>query len=56
MYIDFPVEDSALSLGDSYLEMEVVLEHNVPAGFLWSGNDLITLVNLGPIVFLVRIG
>ena len=47
MFVDIPREDSALSLRDSYLELDFNVTHRVGAHARYVDNDHIRLLNLG---------
>ena len=49
IFIDIPREDSAISLKDSYLELDFSVIHRVGALDRYVDHDHIKLVNLGPI-------
>ena len=49
IFNDIPREDSAISLKDSYLELDFSATHRVGVHNRYVDGDLIRLVNLGPI-------
>ena len=49
IFIDIPREDSAISLKDSYLEIDFSVTHRTGAHDRYIDDDHIRLVNLGPI-------
>ena len=52
--IDILKEDSAISLKDSFLELNFDVTHRVGAHALYAHRDHIRLVNLGPIALLIK--
>ena len=49
IFVDVPREDSAISLKDSYLEIDFNVTDRAGAHARYADNDHIRLVNLGPI-------
>ena len=49
IFIDIPRQDSAISLKDSYLDLDFSVTHRAGAHDRYFDNDHIRLVNLGPI-------
>ena len=54
IFNDIPREDSAISLKDSYLELDFNITHRAGGHARYADGDHIRLVNLGPVALFIK--
>ena len=52
--IDTPREDCAISLKDSFLELDFIVTHRAAGHSRYADGDHIRLANLGPLLYLIK--